>query len=284
MILQINQKTNSKMSRSRSYCYTINNPTEDDINFTFGLHTIAPIRYHVCGMELGANNTPHLQGYVVFEDNKTLTATKSYLPRAHLEMANGSHLQASEYCKKDGNFIEFGILPKTPQETGNDEKKRWDDAREFARAGDFDNIPSDIYIRYRNSLHQIHRDAATSNTVLDGCLQHEWWWGAPGTGKTSRAFREYPDAYIKDPKERWWDGYTGQDVIIVDDFDIYQKGLAGDMKRWMDRYPFQAPVKGGYQKIRPSKIIVTSNYHWDTIWDDETTQSAIARRVKEVKF
>lgn len=270
--------------RNRNWCYTINNYDDVDTDLVYGLHTITNVRYHVVGSELGNAGTPHLQGYVVFQDAKTLSAVKDLLPRAHLEVAVGSHLQASDYCKKDNDYFEQGTLPSSPQQTGEMEAARWDHSRECAKRGDFDNIPSDIYIRYRNSLHQIYRDAANCNTVLDGRLQHEWWWGAPGTGKTSRAFREYPDAYIKDPKERWWDGYAGQTTIIVDDFDIYQKSLAGDMKRWLDRYPFQAPVKGGYLKIRPIKIIVTSNYHWDTIWDDPTTQQAIARRVKELNF
>lgn len=51
------------------------------------------------------------------------------------------------------------------------------------------------------------------------------------------------------------------------------------MKRWLDRYPFQAQVKGGYMLARPKKIVVTSQYHPSEIWDDEKTVDAIMRRV-----
>lgn len=273
------------MSRSRSYCYTLNNPTDDELLQSYSLHHDEGIRYHICGFERGDSGTPHLQGYIYFQEKQSLASCKARaFGRGHYEMARGTPQQAIEYCRKDGDYFEYGDPPTTPAAAGAAEMERWDQARAAAARGDFESIPSDIYIRYRTSLHAIARDHLAATTILDGELEHEWWWGQPGTGKTSRAWQQYPDAYIKDPRERWWDGYAGQSVVIIDDFDIFQKSLSGDMKRWLDRYPFQAPVKGGYLQIRPSKIIVTSNYHWLDIWEDEITRDAIARRVKEVNF
>jgi len=54
------------------------------------------------------------------------------------------------------------------------------------------------------------------------------------------------------------------------------------MKRWLDKYPFQAPVKGGYMLIRPKKIVVTSNYTVREIWSDEQTAGPIERRVRVI--
>ena len=56
------------------------------------------------------------------------------------------------------------------------------------------------------------------------------------------------------------------------------------MKRWSDRYPFPAAIKGGYLKIRPKKIVVTSQYLPEDIWDDKETLEAINRRFKIVHF
>jgi len=67
--------------------------------------------------------------------------------------------------------------------------------------------------------------------------------------------------------------------VIIDDFDKFQVKQGGDMKRWLDRYAFQAQFKGGYLFIRPRKIIVTSQYRPSEIWDDEKTVDAITRRV-----
>lgn len=269
------------MSRSRNWCFTLNNYNEEHEHLAFELGSLDTVKYVVVGREVSDSGTHHLQGYVVFRNLQSLKQQMEiFSGAAHWEQARGNHTQASDYCKKDGDFYEHGELPREKGSGGGDaEIERWATARESAKAGNFDDIPADIYIRHRSTLHAIHREESQSSEILQGPLPHLWWHGEAGVGKTRKAFEEYPGAYLKDPKERWWDGYKGQDVVIIDDFDKYQVSQSGDVKRWLDRYPFQAPVKGGYIQIRPKLIIVTSNYHPNEIWDDEVTQSCISRRV-----
>lgn len=270
------------MSRSRNYCFTLNNYTDLEVADL----ARAECKWLGYGKEVGENLTPHLQGLVCFATMKSLAQVKK-LPgfaRAHLEKMRGSFEQAKTYCAKDGQFEERGEPPMTQGQKGDANVERFDDARKAAEEGRFEDIPSDIYMRMDNACHRIHARAIQNLDTLDGPMEHEWWYGRPGTGKSRKAREEHPDAYVKDPCERWWDGYKGQEVVIIDDFDKYQKAQGGDMKRWLDRYSFKAPVKGGYLDVRPRKIIVTSNYHPDTIWDDEVTQAAIGRRVKIVRF
>jgi len=65
----------------------------------------------VVGNEVGENGTKHLQGFVVYQTRTRFATVKSQLPRAHIEKMAGTPIQASDYCKKDGNFEEFGTLP-----------------------------------------------------------------------------------------------------------------------------------------------------------------------------
>lgn len=67
-------------------------------------------RYIVYGRERGANDTPHLQCYAEFPEAIRLTTLKTLLPRAHFELARGTPKQASDYCKKDGDFVERGTM------------------------------------------------------------------------------------------------------------------------------------------------------------------------------
>ena len=93
------------MSKSRSYCFTTNNYTS-----TPPFHS--SMKYMVVGKEVGESGTPHLQGYVVFNSPLLLSSVKKYFQEGtHFETTLGSALQASTYCKKDGNFEEFGTHP-----------------------------------------------------------------------------------------------------------------------------------------------------------------------------
>jgi len=84
------------MERTRSWCYTLNNYTEEERD---GLRALS-CAYNVFGYERGDEGTPHLQGYIHFKEKKSLQAVKKVMPRAHLEPRKGTVDQAVDYCKK----------------------------------------------------------------------------------------------------------------------------------------------------------------------------------------
>lgn len=47
-------------------------------------------------------------------------------------------------------------------------------------------------------------------------LEHEWHWGASGTGKSRGVRERYPEAFIKS-NDKWWDGYNNEDVVIIEE-------------------------------------------------------------------
>ena len=55
------------------------------------------------------------------------------------------------------------------------------------------------------------------------------------------------------------------------------------LKKWADRYSFDAEVKGSKLIIRPERIIVTSNYSIEEVFcDDIMMQNAIKRRFEVI--
>lgn len=103
------------LPQSTKWVFTLNNYTQEEYD---KLSTIfnERIKYLVFGIEVGDSGTPHLQGYIVLVNRIRLSSLRELVSlRAHFEPAKGSHLQASAYCKKDGRFQEFGVLPSDAQ-------------------------------------------------------------------------------------------------------------------------------------------------------------------------
>lgn len=262
----------------KRWCFTVNNYTEDEIESVRSL----PAKYHVFGYETGESGTPHLQGFAVFAEMKRMAAMKKLLPRAHLELAKGSSLQASDYCKKDGKFEEFGVPPAENavkaggEATKNLFKRTW----EQAKAGDVEEIDPRIRLVHYKTIRMIGRDYLRRPPDVDD-VTGLWLYGAPGVGKSRVVSEVFPEAYRK-LQNKWWDGYQNEEIVWLDDFDM--KELGHHLKIWADRYAFLAEIKGSAMYVRPRLFVVTSNYKITDpffCWDDVTTD-AIDRRFKTV--
>lgn len=267
---------------SRSWCFTLNNPTNEE--WAKLLTMRAP--YWVCGDEVGESGTPHVQGYVQFGKVVRFSAAKQFIcDRAHLEPAKGTPEQASDYCKKDGKYQEFGEL-STAKKGGDMEKKRHADSIELAKKGEFDAIAElapDLYLRYYSTYKRIRMDSLPSPEPL-AVLDNYWYYGETGTGKSRRAREENPGYYLKNIN-KWWDGYIDQPCVIIEEWSPHVvMGLQQKLKEWADHHPFTAEVKGGTTVLRPPKIIVTSNYRMEECFLDPAVLEPIKRRFKFVIF
>lgn len=262
------------MSRSRNFTFTKNNYTEEDITSLSELKC----RYLVFGREVAPTTlTPHLQGYIVFDLQKTIPAAAKCLLNSHVEVAKGTHLQASEYCKKDGLFTETGLLPSQGNRT---------DLGEIAKTiltkrpmVEIANEAPDLYIRYHKGMLAL-RAVSLSVTEDRPELMNYWYYGSTGVGKSRRVREEHPSLYLKG-LNKWWDNYDGETTVLLDDFaPEHGKYLAGYLKQWTDHYAFSAEFKGGSIKIRPPVVIVTSNYSLEECFENGADIAALKRRFK----
>lgn len=252
----------------RNYCFTWNNYTQKDAEMV----VTYPCKYMVVGHETGENGTPHMQGYVEFASAKNLsTLKKAWGDKPHFEARKGTAKQASDYCKKDGDYIERGEISNQGKRSDLDEWARMAMDRNIALNTMIQESPKMalLYIKRATEMRRLTFEDRTEppNAV--------WLWGSTGVGKTRMAFDNHNTVYIKDGT-MWWDGYEQQEAIVIDDFD--GKWPFRDLLRLLDRYPYQGQVKGGYVKINSPTIYITCDKPPERFWHgDELSQ--IQRRL-----
>lgn len=160
-----------------------------------------------------------------------------------------------DYCTKEGNYFEKGLPPQ--QGARNDMvaiKERilngddlWDVVTE--------NVVNMQQLRFARELSVMRRQQQRR----DGPPELHWYWGPTGSGKTREAYDSNPGCFITSGQSKFWNGYTGQAVVILDD-------LRGDtftyteLLRLTDRYPFIMNVKNAWEPLMAKKIIITAPF------------------------
>jgi len=235
------------MSLLRNCCFTINNYTLEDL---IAVSEYENIEYGVVGFELGKNETPHMQGYCEFKRRTRFNTVKNGLGgRAHIEARKGSQEKAISYCKKDDNFVEWGV--KKASGARND----LDKIRTLALEGGMREVTA---VGNLQQIRVAEKFLAYNEEGRDWKPFVVWLWGPTGLGKSQVAEKLSGEDYFrKNSGTKWWDGYDAHENVIIDDFrdswwDItYMLGL-------LDRYSFIVETKGGQRQFKAKQIIITS--------------------------
>lgn len=91
------------MSRYRCWCFTLNNYTEDEVTHLLNIFDTL-CKDYAAQEEISQTGTPHIQGYLYFNNNRTFTAVRALLPRAHVERARKA-IAAKKYCIKNATHV-----------------------------------------------------------------------------------------------------------------------------------------------------------------------------------
>jgi len=244
--------------------------------------------------ERGLQGTPHLQGVICFANARTLAGVKRVVGRtSHCEGMRGRIDQAVEYCRKDDSrdasagfgFLEFGRRP-TGAGAGRGHRSDIVDAVGALRSGasfaDIAEAHPDVAVRFSTGILRVQ---ACFQRPRDFKTIVRWYYGSTGTGKSRAAFEEAGEGvYVKMPGNKWWDGYEGQEAVIIDD---YRRDLCPfhQLLNLFDRYQYRVEFKGGACQFRAKTIWVTTPKSPQETWEgrcDEELQQLL-RRVDIVK-
>lgn len=257
------------MSRGKNFVFTLNNYTyeqeesiknlcDNRVTFVAYSHEIAP-----------STGTPHLQGYLHHKNALRFDSIRRWFPW-HIEIMRGSFHQNQVYCSKQDTLLKFGTEPLTQSDGARmTNQERWSAAKE----GRFEDLDPE-HVKTYEYIFAKYKPKPISRPTLDNIFIQ----GPSGCGKSRWAHETFPGHYRKG-FNKWWDGYMGEDVVILDDMSPRHTEFLQDyLKNWTDHYPFPAEVKGGCMMIRPKTIIITSQYTLQELFPEEKSVEAMNRR------
>lgn len=225
----------------------------------------------------------------------------------HVEVAKGSPAQNYKYCTKEetrmpqadyikycqDNDIEPKVMPFVffPDGVPGPQGRRTDidNFVDCLKCSDFATVALDnptVYVKYSTGLAKLdfmmrQKKAQQWRTVTVHVI-----YGSTGVGKTRSALQqgqELGTTFLmrKDAgKTMWWDGYTGQKVLVLDEYHgnwMPYKSILGVL----DGHPYRCPVKGSHVWGEWETVLITSCREPHG-WYERTEYTELDRRITSV--
>lgn len=225
------------------------------------------VRYCIGQLERGKQKGyKHWQIYLCTKQPVRMAGIKKMFPRVnHIEIARGSTAQNQAYVHKDdtciGRRFTYGDAPAESQGSRSDLHAVSDLAMTGVDLRTLVTTFPTMYLRYGRNMEKLAAMYAEKRALTEDPTVFIWY-GAPGTGKT-RLVMEYARdlgvPYYKKPgNNKWWDGYMGEKVVIIDDF---AGGIPYDeLLNWFQRYEHPVEYKGGTTQLLADTFLITSNF------------------------
>ena len=288
------------LARSRGWVFTLNNPTADEISLIKAMEC----KHIVYGEEFGESGTPHLQGYVELKEKISAKRLNQLMGnRCHFEHRRGTPEEARDYCLKgDQSHEEWKELGRKGPSFGLNavtfekgellmQGKRTDiiNVRTAALTQTMADIVSNEDYNYQDIL--IAKEVKKYCTKgRDWMPRVIWLYGPSDTGKSTHARQicideGYPEPLIKTVGGQWWDGYDGQEAVILDDFRDSWWTMSYN-NNMLTGHNFRVENKGGSAFFVPKLIIYTTivspSEHYKGVASVREPLKQLLRRVTEI--
>lgn len=230
---------------------TLNNYDEGDIEWLRNLEC----NVMTCSKEIGDGGTPHLQFSVTFKRSYSLAALKKLHGRVHWEFQDC--VQDNNYCRKRDSelIIDRDERKKKGARTDISEVKEVVASTHSMRAV-MDVATSvqsvrlaELWLKYKEPPRKIEPDSIKIHVR----------WGRTGLGKTGEIWRKHgEEAVFKPLNFKWWEGYDGHEVVILDEF----RGDYCKFKELLDLtdiYPYRVECKNGSRQLKAKTFYITSS-------------------------
>lgn len=255
-----------KVSKKRGFCWTLFDYTDEleaQIKALFdrpnGWAKRLVYNYEICP----STQKPHLQGCIYTRDAMTWPDLKKSIgiDTLHLELAENV-VALDKYCQKTDSRdpskpegVVLGVAPLTQEGKGQKGEEYYERNIRACMEGTPMDASAEFHLRnfeYAAEARKRKREV----TSLEA-LNFEWHYGEPHSGKTHYCSK-IPNTFRWNSKAGW-NNYNGEDVIICEDVDAQSMPSMQELKTWCDKEPFQVKILYKVIKLRPKRIVFTSN-------------------------
>ncbi|KAK8815287.1 hypothetical protein WA158_003499 [Blastocystis sp. Blastoise] len=235
----------------------------------------AGVTYFVAGEEVApSTGHVHIHVYIEFERRQRMTTVKKmFSMNPDVQVAKGSYEECRRYVlKDDGKHWEASTLNTNKRGCAKDKKPKVSDeiAKIISTGGKLKDIEEE-YLGYfmvnKTKITGYWCDVNGKPRTKKPKVIYVWCPTCVGKTRfaTQLAAALGGTYYIKDSTQ-WWDGYTFNDVIIIDDFDGHWPFR--DLLCILDRYKYRGQYKGGYVNINSPFIVITCDRPLDQAYNN----------------
>lgn len=227
----------------------------------------------------------HMQGYMELDKQVNLSTLKNkYSKTANWGKCDGDQASNIKYCTKNDTRIAgpwtFGEKKKQGQR--NDILQACDRIKQGEGLKGIAMDTPEIIVKYHRGLDRLRllvggkRDGTQAVSVT-------YHYGPAGAGKSRAAFeqaRQLGDYYVKEGNNKWWDGYDGEKIVIIDELRTGREGVQlATLLRWLDRYECKVETKGGTINLLATEFIITSTKTPEELCEFDEDPTQLTRRI-----
>ena len=291
-------------SSSRKWQLTINNPLEkgfDHINIKNILSKTKSIVYYCLCDEIGQEGTSHTHVYLCCLSPVRFSTLKNHFSEAHLEAARGTSQENRDYITKSGkwendekhetsvpnSFEEWGEMPIERQGERTDLETLYEMIKNgLSNYEILENNPG-----FMLRINDIERARQTIRSEQFRKqfrnLDVTYMSGPTGIGKTRCIMEKYnyEDVFRVTDYLHPFDSYSGQDVIVFDEF--HSQFSASQLLNFLDGYPLELPARYSNKIACYTQVYIISNIgllqQYQAVQREQPeTWAAILRRINHI--
>lgn len=284
------------MSRHHRWTFTLHKSTEpkrrpqEDTEEQFAMRKLATLqetRFLIWQWEKTTDGNHHIQGYIEWQNHKTMNATKAAIGfnHVHLEVAKGTAEQNIKYCSKEDSRVAPELAGREGEPAQQGQRNDWHGIRDKIKAG------TSLKELCETDPHMVGKYPSGVSTLMKNLSRPErrhpvsifYWTDESGAGKTrwttetfseadpSGTPKEYREAYwVPDYSGSgpvWMDGYSGQRVCVFDEFTgQYPRNF---ILKLMDGQPITVMTKGGSTPFQATVLVFLSNYAITSMYHEQ---------------